>query len=207
MKIHAARHFPFKMNVSRAALSIALLLSMTSFASGNTVLAVSVRDFLDSIGVCTHVGQGIDSPEQSATALTYAGVRNIRDDGSPRHVQDWIAMHKQAGLKIVLTRSGPNDSAIASLIDMSKQLAAEGALLAMEGPNEPNNWAVTWQGHKSGATSSFIPVAKWQAAFYAAVKADPVLKSFPVFHSSESGGAEPDNVGLQFLIIPKTPAR
>jgi len=111
-------------------------------------------------------------------------------------------MHKQAGVKVVLTRSGPNDSSIASLISMSKELAGQGALLAMEGPNEPNNWAVTYQGQKSGGNSTFLPVAKWQAAFYAAVKGDPILKTYSVFHTSEAGGSEPDNVGLQFLTIP-----
>jgi hypothetical protein len=164
--------------------------------------AVSVREFLQSIGICTHVGQGIDNPTPSAQALKFAGIANIRDDGNPRHVQDWIMMHEQAGVKVVLTRSGPNDAAIASLIDMSKQLAAAGALLAMEGPNEPNNWAVTCEGKKSGGNSTFLPVAKWQAAFYAAAKNDPVLKDYPVFASSEAGGSEPDNVGLQYLTIP-----
>lgn len=38
--------------------------------------------------------------------------------------------------------------------------------------------------------------------FTARIKADPVLASIPVFSSSESGGGEPDNVGLQFLTIP-----
>ena len=186
-----------------AFLVIIPLLSPASLAAGDGFAAGSVRDFLDSIGMCTHIGQGIDNPTQSAAALSYAGIRNIRDDGSPRHVQDWIAVHKQAGVKVVLTWSGPNDAAIPGLISMSRQLAAAGALLAMEGPNEPNNWGVTFQGQKSGATTTFIPVAKWQAAFYAAVKSDPILKDYPVFHSSEAGGSEPDNVGLQFLTIPK----
>jgi hypothetical protein len=166
------------------------------------VVAVSVGDFLDSIGICTHIGQGIDDPSQSATALAYAGIRNIRDDGNPRHLQDWISVHEQAGVKVVLTWSGPNDHAIGSLISTSKKLAAAGALLAMEGPNEANNWAVTYQGQRSQATVTFIPVANWQRAFYEQVKSDPVLKDYPVFHASEAGGSEPDNVGLQFLTIP-----
>jgi hypothetical protein len=61
---------------------------------------------------------------------------------------------------------------------------------------------VTYQGRKSQATVTFIPVANWQSAFYEQVKSDPVLKDYPVFHASEAGGSEPDNVGLQFLIIP-----
>ncbi len=186
-----------------AVLNVILLLCAASSAiAADGVDSVSANDFLKSIGVCTHIGQGIDKPLQSATALKYAGVRNIRDDCSVRHLQDWIAVHKQAGVRIVLTWSGPNERSIDILIDVSKKLAAVGALLAMEGPNEANNWAVTYNGPKSQATVTFIPVANWQKAFYEKVKNDPVLKDYPVFHASEAGGSEPDNVGLQFLTIP-----
>jgi hypothetical protein len=195
------------MNVKKVQLLAAggmILLVCTASAVGadEGVAAVSARALLDSLGVCTHIGQGIDKPSESAAALAYAGVRNIRDDGSPRHVQDWIAVHEQAGVRVVLTWSGPKDDAIASLLGTSRQLAAAGALLALEGPNEANNWAVTFQGQKSQANSTFIPVAKWQRAFYEQAKSDPVLKDYPVFHASEAGGSEPDNVGLQFLTIP-----
>jgi hypothetical protein len=186
-----------------AALGIILLLCAgLSAVARDGVAAVTVRDFLDSIGVCTHIGQGIDDPSRSAAALAYAGIRNIRDDGNPRHLQDWISVHERAGVKVVLTWSGPNDRAIGSLINTSKKLAAAGALLAMEGPNEANNWAVTYKGQRSQATVTFIPVANWQRAFYEQVKSDPVLKDYAVFHTSEAGGSEPDNVGLQFLTIP-----
>lgn len=185
-----------------ATFGIFLLSAASRAVAAEEIAAVSVRDFLNSIGVCTHIGQGIDNPSQSAVALSYAGIRNIRDDGNPRHVQDWIRVHQQAGVKVVLTQSGPNDPSIPSLIGMSQQLAEAGALLALEGPNEPNNWAVTFQGQKSKADSTFIPVALWQREFYAAVKRDPALQHYPVFHSSEAGGSEPDNVGLQFLTIP-----
>jgi hypothetical protein len=174
-----------------------------SAAAAEAITAVRASDFLNSIGVCTHIGQGIDRAPQCATALAYAGVRNIRDDGNARHVPDWISVHKEAGVRVVLTWSGPGDAAISSLISSSRQLAAAGALLALEGPNEPNNWAVTYQGQKSQSKSTFMPVANWQRAFYSKVKSDPVLKDYPVFHSSEAGGSEPDNVGLQFLTIPK----
>jgi hypothetical protein len=192
------------MNVrlSTACGTLLLLCAISPAVADDGAAAVGVGDFLNSLGVCTHIGQGVDDPAQSAAALAYAGLRNIRDDGNPRHVQDWIAIHTQAGVKVVLTWSGPNDNAIASLLSMSRQLAAAGALLALEGPNEANNWAVTYEGQKSQAKVTFLPVAKWQRAFYEQAKADPVLKDYPVFHASEAGGAEPDNVGLQFLTIP-----
>lgn len=183
-----------------------IFLVMSSSApcrAGQGGQAVSASDFLNSLGICTHVGQGADDPQQSARALAFAGIRNIRDDASARHVPDWIAIHQQAGIKVVLTMSGPSDSIIPRLIDMSKKLAAADALLALEGPNEPNNWGVTFERKKSGGNTTFIPVAKWQRAYYAAAKADPVLKTYPVFASSEAGGSEPDNVGLQYLTIPQ----
>jgi hypothetical protein len=192
------------MNRCALLLSVALIpcVAPPSIAA-EAVAAASARDFLDSLGVCTHIGQGIDDPAKSAAALSYAGVRNIRDDGNPRHVDDWISVHKLSGVEVVLTSSGPDDHAIASLLDISRRLAEAGALLALEGPNEPNNWAVKFEGQKSKADETFLPVAKWQQAFYARAKADPVLKGYPVFHSSEAGGSEPDNVGLQFLAIPE----
>ncbi len=153
--------------------TLLLLGAISPAGADDGAAAVSVGDFLNSLGVCTHIGQGIDDPSQSAAALAYAGLRNIRDDGNPRHVQDWIAVHTQAGVKVVLTWSGPNDNAIASLLSMSKQLAAAGALLALEGPNEANNWAVTYEGQKSQAKVTFLPVAKWQKAFYEQAKAIP----------------------------------
>jgi len=180
-----------------------LMLAASDTRAAENVHAISASDFLDSLGMCTHVGQGADDPQKSATALAFAGIRNIRDDASERHVKDWIAIHQQAAIKVVLTMSGPSDSTIPRMIEMSKQLAEADALLALEGPNEPNNWGVTFERKKSGGNTTFIPVAKWQAAYYAAAKADPVLKNYPVFDSSEAGGSEPDNVGLQYLTIPQ----
>ena len=160
--------------------------------------AVAASAFLDSLGVCAHVAQGVDDPTKAATALLYAGIHEMRDDGNPGTVSGWIAMHQAAGMRLSLL----TNQDVASTIDMAKQLAAAGALLAVEGPNEPNNFPVTYQGKTSGYTTTFVPVADLQRDLYAAVKAEPTLKGIPVFHSSEAGGSEPDDVGLQFLTIP-----
>ena len=106
-------------------------------------------------------------------------------------------MHKSLGIRVCLL----TDNDLPGTIDAAKQLNAAGALLAVEGPNEPNNWPVTYQGQTSSKTTS-MPVAAFQRDLYAAVKGDAGLKNIPVFHSSEAGGAEPDNVGMQFLTIP-----
>jgi hypothetical protein len=113
-------------------------------------------------------------------------------------VDDWISMHQSSGVRVALL----TDQDVASTIDMAKRLNAAGALLAVEGPNEPNNFPVTYQNQTSDSNVSFAPVAALQRDLYAAVKAEPSLAGVPVFHSSEAGGSEPDNVGLQFLTIP-----
>ena len=82
-----------------------------------------------------------------------------------------------------------------------KTLAASGALLAFEGPNEPNNFIITYNGQAGGGAQSWAPVAQFQEALYKAVKSDPILLDYPIFAVSEAG-AETDNVGLQFLAIP-----
>jgi hypothetical protein len=165
-------------------------------ATGTT--AVRAVDFLDSIGVCTHVGQGVDAPGPSATAIAYAGIRNLRDDGNPAHVDDWISMHQTSSVRVDLL----TNQDVAGTVAMAKQLSLAGALLAVEGPNEPNNFPVTYQGQMSSSSTTFLPVAHLQKDLYAAVHAEPSLSGIPVFHSSEAGGSEPDNVGLQFLTIP-----
>jgi hypothetical protein len=167
--------------------------------------AAPMGRFLDSIGACAHVAQGVDAPTQSAAAMAYAGLRNLRDDGNPGTVPDWIAMHQSAGIRVCVL----SNQDVTSTLGMAKQLNAAGALLAVEGPNEPNNFPVTYMGQKSsygatadGGPATFAPVAKFQRDLFAAVKAEASLSGIPVFHSSEAGGSEPDNVGLQFLTIP-----
>jgi hypothetical protein len=166
-------------------------------ADGGITAGVPVRDFLESLGVCTHIGQGVDSAPETATAMVYAGLHNLRDDGSASVVPSWITVHQQSGARVSLL----TNQDVASTIDMAKQLNAAGALLAVEGPNEPNNFPVTYAGQTSNGTT-FLPVAKLQRDLYAAVKAEPSLDGIPVFHSSEAGGSEPDDMGLQFLSIP-----
>jgi hypothetical protein len=115
-------------------------------------------------------------------------------------ITEFIQLHQQARLRFSwgLGSGGTN---IAKLIETGRQIAAAGALLAFEGPNEPNNWGITHDGEAGGRNKSWIPVAKLQRDLYQAVKNDSVLRSYPVWSITE-GGAETDNVGLQFLTIP-----
>ena len=194
---------------SRAFVQAILVILWTAFvwsvtssttAAADATTALKAGDFLDSNGVCTHISQGKDNPVRAAEALKYAGIRAIRDDGTGNAatLQAYVDLHKTSGAKVVLL---PRTGDIAASLKQYEFLASAGALLAAEGPNEPNNWHVTYKGATSGKETS-LPIAQFQRDLYAAVKADPKLAGIPVFHSSEAGGSQPDNCGLQFLTIP-----
>ena len=192
-----------KISPQRIALGLLIVAGSACAASAKQVqvsvpnragtVAVSCDAFLSSLGVNTHVDQGYN-PESYLQPLRYLGVRVIRD--SPRNLPGLIMLHAQAGVRVDLLGSD-----VEGLTAAANSLARAGALLSIEGPNEPNNFPVTYKGQQGGGTQSWAAVAQLQTDLYSAVKNDPQLKGYPVFHVSE-GGAETENVGLQFLTIP-----
>jgi hypothetical protein len=168
--------------------------------------AIPVVNFLNSIGVVSTFpdrGQPID---KTIEMVRYAGFRWVRGgiegltENGPTTIQTYLDLHKATGVKINWGLvSGGTD--LDKLLATGRKLAEADALLAFEGNNEPNNWGVTYQGEKGGGSESWVAVAKLQRDLYAAVKADPILKKYPVWGPSEVG-AEVDNVGLQYLTIP-----
>jgi hypothetical protein len=160
------------------------------------VQAASAETFLSSLGVNTHVDQGYD-PQSYVAPLRYLGVREVRD--GTRHVDGDVMIAKAIGVRFILTGGGDLDGELAS----ARVLAGDDALLALEGPNEPNNFAMTFRGEQGGGPGhSWKAVAAFQAALYDAVRQDPQLNRYPVFGPSETG-AETDNVGLQFRTTPQ----
>lgn len=185
-----------------------LLLAVTAgtpqaaVAAGTT--AVRATDFLNSLGVDSSIAERGENLQKTIDCAKYLGLRWFRagiEGNVP--MQDFIELHNRAGVRFSWgLGSGGTD--IAKLISMAKPLAAAGALLAFEGPNEPNNWGFTYQGQAGGGNGgnlNWVPVAKLQRDLYQTVKNDPVLRKYPVWSITENG-AEPENVGLQFLTIP-----
>ncbi|MDA3834336.1 MAG: hypothetical protein PF495_13205 [Spirochaetales bacterium] len=175
--------------------------SQPSTSEMNKVQAIGANEFLNSIGVCSSITGRGETLDGTIETLKYTGIRFIRcglEDGIS--TEDMIELHRRTGTRIVYgLLSGGTD--IDRLISEARELAEAGALLAIEGNNEPNNWGVTYQGEKGGRDLSWLPVAQLQRDLYKAVKSDSVLKNIPVWNISESG-AQTDNVGLQFLRIP-----
>jgi hypothetical protein len=163
--------------------------------------AARASDFLDSIGVVSSVTGRGETLAGTVEALRYAGIRWVRCGLEDRIApSDLIELHRRSGARVAYgLLSGGTD--LPRLIDEARLLAPAGALLALEGNNEPNNWGITYRGEAGGRDRSWLPVARLQADLYRAVKGDPALRHLPVWNISESG-AQVDNVGLQFLKVP-----
>lgn len=171
------------------------------------VPARSASDFLNSIGVVTTFPDRGQPLDKTVEMVKYCGFRWVRGgiegvtESGPTTMKTYLDLHRETGVKFNWGLvSGGTD--IPRLLSTGRQLADAGALLAFEGNNEPNNWGATYQGRKGGGSGTWLPVAHLQRDLYQAVKNDERLKSFPVWSLSE-GGAQTDNVGLQFLTIPE----
>ncbi len=183
-----------------------VVLALAARDAGGSI-ALRATDFLDSIGVdSTFPDRGQPLPK-TIEMIKYTGFRWVRGgiegltSRGPTTVETYLDLHRQTGVRFSWGLvSGGTD--LKKLVETARPLAAAGALLAFEGNNEPNNWGVTYRGKAGGGSApSWLAVAELQRDLYHTVKGDPVLKKFPVWSISE-GGAEVDNVGLQFLTIP-----
>ena len=171
------------------------------------VKAVPTSAFLDSIGIDTTMPDRGQPLDETIKMIGYSGFRWVRGgiEGLSEHgattIQTYLDLHRATGVRFSWGLvSGGTD--VRRLVDTGKVLAEAGALLSFEGNNEPNNWGVNYQGEQGGGkAASWIAVAKLQRDMFQAVKSDPALAKYPVWSISE-GGAQRDNVGLQFLTIP-----
>jgi hypothetical protein len=186
-----------------ATLTLVGLGGFASAADASTILAVRANDFLDSLGACTHIIQGMDSPMSVQAGIRYLGIRNIRDDGTTnrRLIRALCAIHSATG---AMVDELPLGGDLADTRAQWEQLAACGALVAAEGPNEPNNFGFSYKGNQCSSKNgngTFLPCAQFQADLYSVVHTDAKLAGIPVWGMSDVG-AEPDNVGVQWLKIP-----
>ena len=163
----------------------------------------SARAFLDSIGANSSISRRGESLERTIECVKYTGIRWFRSGyEGDIPTEDQLAVYRATGAKFSYgLASGGND--VDRLIEGAEVFAKAGALLSLEGNNEPNNWSVTFEGVEGGRDLSWLPVARIQAALYAAVKANPVLKDYPVFGIGGESGAQMDNAGLQYLTVPE----
>ena len=188
----------------------------TPTATASPSAVFKANDFLNSIGVNVDMPQGRDTVAQVVSALQYTGIRNFRNEATHADTgmyPNFCAVNAQTGahpdmIAIVDDAETPNPACIVSVsnpycgsmadeIYAMEQLAACG-LDQVEGPNEPNNEPFTYVPGVVCNSTTFAGCAQYMKDLYTQVHADSKLAGIPVADLTE-GGAEPDNVGLQFL--------
>ncbi len=195
-----ARNRRLMRNIPKSAV-VSLVLTGVVPVSAWASHPIAASAFLNSLGVNSSIAARGENLQQTEKCAKYLGIRWFRSgiEGNVS-VADLIALHRATGVKFSWS-PGSGNTELTKLLTTARTLATAGALLAFEGPNEPNNWAITYNGKQGGGKYSWLPVADFQRDLYQAVKADPILKKYPVWSISE-GGAESPNVGLQYLKIP-----
>src|SRR5947209_3081281 len=187
--------------------NFALVCLIAVFATSSTARAQVIRsnDFLNCLGVSTKITQGQDSVEAVVAGLKYTGIRNIRDDAthSPGLYATYCRVHGKTGVMVDLLPIVDADlNNITDTITEYEAIAACGAMLQAEGPNEPNNFSFTYKGVRCGGNATtWKACAAYQKDLYSAVHGDPKLAGMQVLAQTEPG-SEADNQGLQFLTIP-----
>ncbi|MCM1177324.1 MAG: glycosyl hydrolase [Bacteroidales bacterium] len=164
--------------------------------------AVPANDFLSSIGVNSSIDSRGESLEKTLECMQYIGARWIRSGYGAKGYSSFDYLMENGGIKFSMAiGTGSKDGDMEKVLEAARYLKEKDALIAMEGNNEPNNWTIYYEGEQGGGAGTWMPVAKLHRDFYAAIKADPLLKDVDVWSLTEAG-AETDNVGVQFLTIP-----
>lgn len=148
--------------------------------------AIRTSDFINSIGVNTHLRYTDSTYSNAANVvndLRYLGINNIRDNAMNTgfNAQIMAAYNYVAykGVKFDLFDQGALPSTMTAL-DQFAQLHPT-AIRSIEGPNEVNNFPVTY----NGLTGTAGAIA-FQNALYADVKADPNLAGVPVYNFTDN---------------------
>lgn len=165
--------------------------------------APSVRSFMDSLAVNSHMDQYEGDAVKVHDKLNYLGIRHIRDhwpeNGSLRNQYTYLA---DRGIKFDMIHYS-NDFNV--LIRDAETMAGlpNKPLIAVEGPNEINNFAFTCSGSTwtGGWGNPNGPAAKcFMDALYAKVKASAKLSGVPVYNlTGNTSAIDADKYGLLAL--------
>ena len=141
--------------------------------------------FADTLGVNVHISQGtVHYAESTAVIadLQYLNAWNLRDGYNSYWQNVYSAIAKAGGKFDFLTIDGGSQSAASVQTFLSGinvlSTAVPGSVAAVEGPNEINNWPLTWTGNLTGLQAAVA----YQASLFTQAKADTALPGVKVFY-------------------------
>ena len=166
----------FRIAKTLMVLAISNAVTLVCGAAERQRTVMKANDFLNTLGVTTHCTQGRNTAAQLLSGLQFLGVRHFRDDGTVdrRKLIDYCAIHRTTGATMSMLPLGGDLKETQAFLDA---LASCGALLDVEGPNEPNNFSFIYNGVACNHGSSFASMI--EAADYCAMLARPEEAEVP----------------------------
>lgn len=152
-------------------------------ARAQTVRTIPLTAFVDSLGINVHInykdGAYADAA-QVAADLRYLGLVQVRQGmpvswGTVR-LDDFAVLARQGTRFDMILRWQDIENGFYRTFLHDLVRTSPGSLEAVEGFNEIQNWPVTYGGQTGPAAAHTA-----MQAVYAALRADPVLKSIPVY--------------------------
>ncbi|MBX4865093.1 calcium-binding protein [Rhizobium sophorae] len=144
--------------------------------------AVRINDIIRSFGIDTHIDYTdgkYSNVGEVVKALDYLGLDTVRDhapnSASDPNGQTHLGDAAEAGVQFVFSAQREVDPATVAQRLHAFVQAHPGSVVGIEGPNEVNNWPVSYHG-LSGQAAALA----YQKDLSAAVNADPLLKNIPV---------------------------
>ena len=166
-------------------------------ASRVGAVATSARSFLESLAVDSHVDQNGLSATTMLTMLNYLGIKTIRDGWKSDLGPTFTAM-AQNGVHFDL---GVGDPYAANSFAGAEAVSAmaPGALIAVEGPNEINNWSFVTDGQTSNhgwPNDAGALVQKFMTKLFSVTHANPKLGGVPVYNFTWGGTTDAEKYGM-----------
>ncbi|MBY5312064.1 calcium-binding protein [Rhizobium leguminosarum] len=144
--------------------------------------AVRINDIIRSFGIDTHIDYTdgkYSNVGEVVKALDYLGLDTVRDhapnSASDPNGQTHLGDAAEAGVQFVFSAQREVDPATVAQRLHAFVQAHPGSVVGIEGPNEVNNWPVSYHGLSGQAAA-----VTYQKDLSAAVNADPLLKNIPV---------------------------
>lgn len=183
---------------SLLAIGVALLFILpappfTAALAAQETRAISADALLDSIGVTIHINYtdgAYADVHKVSDDLAWAGVRHVREgtpvDSIPLSSYLWLAQH---GAKFTFVVGGDVADSLRQLdrFAATAATAAPDGIAAVEGPNEIDNFPISYNGLKGDAAGLAA-----QQAIYAHVHGNAHLKGVPVYDLTGYGIAHVD---------------
>jgi hypothetical protein len=155
----------------------------SSGGTGTGVRAVRAADVTGTLNVDTHLEAGYGgygNPSTVATDMQYLGVHAVRTGTAGMNGGGYgsnLNSLASNGVKFDFILNGVRSTTdLNNTIANLRVFAQAHPIAGIEGPNEINNFPITYNGFSGEAAAYHL-----QADTYAAVKADPTLQKIPVY--------------------------